>query len=197
MMLGCFQRFGTVGLDFGKIALELLNRALVSSVCRRIRRRKTPGSASGTGWASVIACRMGIRFRDQGKAGNRLFPNTSFARAAISPRTSHRPADRVIGMQRDVGDVRAQIAVWRIWFGGIGAGDGFLGVGPAVLVGIGLEIVGGGEELVVVILLFPEVAQAVGVGIDDGVGGGGGEQEDEEGTGCSPDGLEQDAPATF
>lgn len=53
---------------------------------------------------------------------------------------------------------------------GICPGGGFFGVGPAVVVRVGLGIELGGKELLVVVLFFPKVAQAVAIDIEDGVG---------------------------
>ena len=52
--------------------------------------------------------------------------------------------------------------------GGVGAGGGFLGVGPAVAIGVG----GGIEvrsKLAAVVFSLPEVADAVLVGVVDGM----------------------------
>lgn len=51
------------------------------------------------------------------------------------------------------------------------SGGGFLGVGPTVSIRIGVGIEGFSEQLVFIVLFFPDVAQAVVVGIDNGVEG--------------------------
>jgi hypothetical protein len=64
-----------------------------------------------------------------------------------------------------------QVPEWVGRVGGIGSSGGFLSVGPAVGVQVDLGIECFGEQFVVVVLLFPDVAQAVVVGIDNGVEG--------------------------
>ena len=100
-------------------------------------------------------------------------------------------------------DLRADDAVGRIGFEGVGACGGLALVGPAVAIRICLRIEGWREELVVVEFLFPEVAQAVGVGVEDGLAVWRDQnpearnKKEEEGARRSFDGLARDAPATL
>ena len=68
-----------------------------------------------------------------------------------------------------MGDLGAEEAGGRISIEGIGAGDGFLFVGPAVTVRIGCGIEGG-EKCAGVVSLLPNVARAVFVFVNDGLG---------------------------
>src|SRR5690606_20351758 len=73
-------------------------------------------------------------------------------------------------------DFHRDAAGGRIGAEGVGAGDGFLFICPSVAVRIGaggVVGVGGGEEVVVVVELFPEVAHAVAVDVDNRVEGNG------------------------
>ena len=72
----------------------------------------------------------------------------------------------------NVGSFQADEAVVGIRIEGIGAGDGFLDIGPAVAVRVGLGIETLGEQLAVVVGPFPKIAQAVIVGVENGEGGG-------------------------
>jgi len=102
-----------------------------------------------------------------------------------------------------MGGGRADDAVRRIGIKRVGACDGLLEVGPAVAVRVGLRVEGFGEKIAVVVGLFPEVAEGVFVGVEDGGKRGRSQnsktrdQKEEPGAGRSGDGLEQDAPATL
>jgi len=67
-----FPGFGGRMPNLWEITLKALSRALNCRIWRHIRRRETPGSTSGTGGTARIACSRDSRFRDSGKAGNRL-----------------------------------------------------------------------------------------------------------------------------
>ena len=68
-----------------------------------------------------------------------------------------------------MGDLGAEEADRWISIEGIGAGDGFLFVGPAVTVRIGC-VIEGGEKCPVVVGFLPDVARAVFVFVNDGLG---------------------------
>jgi hypothetical protein len=128
----------------------------------------------------------GVEFADNGGPGDgKGFGREDFQIAVLV---------RIVPGGGSLGNLGTQETDRRFGIVGIGAGGGFLSVGSAVAVQVGLGIEISGEEFAVVVLLFPEVAEGVFVGVDEGECGTGQKTEardqNDGGAGGSPDGLE-------